>query len=308
MSSGGKSSAAKSEPERRGTGARKAASDMRFSASISRIGSRFAELRAAGSAALIPFFACGYPDMETTRLACLAARDAGADIIELGIPFSDPIADGPTIQAAFASALNSGFRVRDAFALVGRLRGEGFCLPIVAMVSYSLIFRMSEDRFAAEAADAGFDGIISPDLPLDAGSQFADICRRRGLDMIQLVAPTTPAGRRAGIVRAASGFVYYISVAGITGERDALPADLAANVRSLKRISNLPICVGFGIGRPEQAAAAARVADGVIVGSALVRKIGELASSGATADRMAGPLAADIRRLAKAAHGREATG
>jgi tryptophan synthase alpha chain len=252
----------------------------------------------------MPFFACGHPDIETTRASCIAAREAGADIVELGIPFSDPIADGPVIQSAFASALRGGFRVRDAFRLAESLRRDSFDIPLVAMVSYSLIFRAKTEVFARDAAGAGFDGLIVPDLPFDADESFREVCRARGLATVPLVAPTTPPRRRAEIVRSASGFIYYVSVAGITGERDRLPPDLARNVRAIKAISSLPVCVGFGISRPEHAAAAGRMADGVIVGSALVKRISEMASSGVSLPEAMRALAADIRLLAEAAHGR----
>ncbi len=190
--------------------------------------------------------------------------------MEIGIPFSDPIADGPTIQEAFTAALARKLKVADVFAAVASAQ-PAISVPLVSMVSYSIVFRYGLERFVAAAKSAGFDGLILPDLPPPEAEGICRTVQRAGLDTILLVAPTTTLERRREIARLSSGFVYYLSVSGITGERDRLPADLADNVRQIKGLTDLPVCVGFGISRPDHVAQLSGVADGAIVGSGLVK-------------------------------------
>lgn len=236
------------------------------------IGQTFSDLRARGRIGLVPFLAAGFPDLDTT-VACLPAlQAAGASVVELGFPFSDPIADGPVIQEAFTETLKKKLKVADIFAAVGSVRPQ-LSIPLVAMVSYSIVFRYGAERFAEDAKAAGFDGIITPDLPPPEAQRVAGWVRGAGLDTILLISPTTAPQRRQEIVGLCSGFIYYLSVSGITGERDQLPADLAPNVEQIKSITDRPVCVGFGIHQPRQVAQLTGFADGAIVGTAYVRRM-----------------------------------
>lgn len=246
------------------------------------IGQMFSELKARGQIGLAPFIPAGYPDLATTAALLPALERAGATVIEVGIPFSDPIADGPIIQEAFVEALAKKVKLADIFATVASVRRE-VATPIVAMVSFSIIFRYGLTRFVKDAKAAGFDGLIVPDLPPPEAQRVCGTIRDGGLDTILLVAPTTAPARRAEIARLSSGFIYYLSVSGITGERDQLPADLPENVRQLKSLTDLPVCVGFGISQPRHVAQLAKLADGAIVGSGLVRCIRSHAGQGPAA-------------------------
>lgn len=236
------------------------------------IGGTFDDLRGAGRIGLMPFLAAGFPDLEATAACLVALQSAGANVIELGFPFSDPIADGPVIQEAFTEALRHRIKVADILAMVRGVRPQ-LSMPVAAMVSYSIVFRYGVERFAAEAKEAGFDGLITPDLPPPEAERVSGIVRASGLDTILLVSPTTSPARRAEIARLSSGFIYYLSVSGITGERDQLPPDLVTNVRQLKQMTDRPVCVGFGIHQPRHVAQLRGVADGAIVGTAYVRRM-----------------------------------
>jgi tryptophan synthase alpha chain len=222
--------------------------------------------------AFLPFLAAGYPSLPAFVAAVRALADAGADCIEVGFPFSDPIADGPTIQSAFAEALRNGVKVTDVFAAVREAR-KSVQTPLVAMVSYSIVFRHDVNRFCADAKSAGFDGLLIPDLPPPEAESVCQTIRAAGLDTVLLIAPTTSPQRRTEIARLCTGFVYYLSVSGITGERDRLPTDLASNVAAVKAVAKVPVCVGFGISRPEHLRQLVGVADGAIVGSAIIKQI-----------------------------------
>jgi tryptophan synthase alpha chain len=230
----------------------------------------FAPLRARGEIALMPFIPAGYPDLATTE-ACLPALEAaGASLVEVGFPFSDPIADGPVVQEAFTLALSKKLKMADVFGSVKRVRPR-VSIPLVSMVSYSIVYRFGVDRFVATAKGAGFDGLILPDLPPPEAEGICERVWAGGLDTILLVAPTTTPQRRAEIAKLSSGFVYYLSVSGITGERDELPSDVVENVRQLKGLTDRPVCVGFGISKPGHVAGLRGVADGAIVGSSVVK-------------------------------------
>ena len=258
------------------------------------IGQALAAAKAAGRPALMPFIPAGYPDVAATTACIPALQGAGAALIEVGFPFSDPIADGPTIQAAFTAALAAKLKVADVFAAVRAARATAD-LPLVAMVSYSIVYRYGVDRFFADAQGAGFDGLILPDLPPPEAAAVCERAWAAGLDTCLLVAPSTPPTRRAEIARLSTGFVYYLSVAGVTGARDALPADLADNLSDLKRLTDRPVCVGFGLHTPQQVAALATLADGAIVGSAFVKRMTDAAAGGPAA--VAGAAAAYCRQL-----------
>ena len=236
------------------------------------IGETFRQLRQQRRIGLVAFIPAGYPDLATTAAVLPALEAGGANVIEIGFPFSDPIADGPTIQAAFTEALARKLKVSEIFATVASVR-QRVSVPLVAMISYSIVFRFGLERFVAAAKAAGFDGLILPDLPPPEAQRTCDIVRAGGLDTILLVAPTTAKDRRAEIANLCSGFVYYLSVSGITGERDKLPADLADNLRQLRGITDKPLCVGFGIHRREQVQQLAGFADGAIIGTAFVKRM-----------------------------------
>jgi tryptophan synthase alpha chain len=245
------------------------------------IGDTFGLLRQKRQIAFMPFVPAGYPDLQTTAALLPALERAGANIIEVGIPFSDPIADGPTIQAAFTAALAKKLKLADVFGTIRAARPT-VSIPLVAMVSYSIVFRYGVERFAQTAKECGFDGLILPDLPPPEAEAICAKVQSAGLDTILLVAPTTTEARRREIARLSSGFLYYLSVTGITGERDQLPPDLAANVSNLKSLTERPVCVGFGVSTAQHVAQLASVADGAIVGSAIVKRITQHKGAGAT--------------------------
>jgi tryptophan synthase alpha chain len=243
------------------------------------IDSTFAALRAEKQLALMPFIPAGYPDLATTAALLPALQEAGANLIEIGIPFSDPIADGPTIQAAFTAALAKGLKLADVFRTIKQARGK-VSIPLVAMVSYSIVYRYGLERFVGGAKACGFDGLILPDLPPPEAVEVCAKVQAGGLATALLVAPTTSEKRRREIAELSSGFVYYLSVSGITGERDRLPENLQSNLRQLREITDKPVCVGFGISKPEHLAQLSPLADGAIVGSAVVKRITQVLSSG----------------------------
>ena len=245
----------------------------------SRIAETFARLRRENRAALIPYLMAGDPDLETTRRLVLSMARHGGDIIELGVPFSDPLADGPTIQAASQRALARGTTLTRVFALVRRLRRETQ-VPLVLMTYYNLIFRMGEEGFVRRAVAAGVDGVIVPDLPPEEAQGLLAPARRHGLDTVFLAAPTSTPQRLQKVAEASTGFVYYVSLTGVTGSRLTVDEALRRGVQRLRAMTDKPVAVGFGVSTPEQAARIARWADGVIVGSAIVRRIGEVCEKG----------------------------
>lgn len=258
------------------------------------IAQTFAELRQRRQIGLMPFVAAGFPDLATTAATMRAIDSAGGDLIEVGTPFSDPIADGPTIQEAFVQALAKKVRVDDVLATVAGERPK-LRIPLVSMLSYSIVFRYGLPRYLTNARQAGFDAIILPDLPPPEAERVCDQVRSAGLDTVLLVAPTTTIERRKEIAKLSSGFIYYLSVSGITGERDALPADLEAGVRQMRELTDRPVCVGFGISQPKHVKQLQGVADGAIVGSAIVKRMRQHQGEGAEA--AAGAVGAYCREL-----------
>ncbi len=239
---------------------------------MSAIDQLFQQLRAEGRKAFMPFITAGDPDLSFTMKLLRNLSAAGSDICELGIPYSDPIADGPVVQASFTRALDHGLKLAQIFE-TAETTITNLTMPVVTMVSYAIVYRQGLDRYVARAKTAGFAGAIVPDLPVDEAEPLAAICRREDFSLIQLVTPTTPWDRALRIAQSSTGFLYYVSVTGITGERNELPPELIDNVGRLRRETNLPICIGFGISRPEHVHRLAPVADGFIVGSAIVRRI-----------------------------------
>lgn len=237
---------------------------------MSRIEERFAKLRSEGKKALIPFIEAGDPDLDTTRALIPVLEASGADVIELGVPFSDPLADGPTIQKAALRALESGTTLRKILSLVEEVRPR-VEVPLVLMSSYNPIFVFGEEGFVRAAVRAGVDGLIVPDLPPEEAGSLKELCLREGLDLIFLLAPSSTEDRIALVTKESRGFIYYISLMGITGARPELAATIAHHVGRIKEVTDRPVVVGFGISNPKQACQVASWADGVVVGSAIVK-------------------------------------
>ncbi|HEY2981960.1 MAG TPA: tryptophan synthase subunit alpha [Anaerolineales bacterium] len=230
----------------------------------------------------MPYFPVGYPDLETSIDVLEALAKNGADLIELGLSFSDPLADGPVIQRATQTALEKGVTVSKCLAAVSELRKRGVTIPLVLMGYYNPILAYGLKRFVAEARKVGADGFIIPDLPPEEAGEFEVLLEGTGghpaLPLIRMLAPTTPAERMESVARGAQGFVYLVSVTGVTGARQSVADGLAELINRVRAHTSVPVCVGFGIGTPEQARAVGAMADGVIVGSACVRTIGESAT------------------------------
>jgi len=241
---------------------------------MSRIDAIFQALRADGRKALMPFLTAGYPSLEATAAMLPAIENAGGSICEIGFPFSDPIADGPVISASMTDALRTGTTPGKALETIRGVRDQTR-LGLVAMVSYSIVYRIGLDTFINRAKHAGIDGFIFPDLPMEEAEATTAAVRDAGLTGSLLVAPTTPPDRAQRIAGLCSGFVYVVARTGITGEREDAPEGLAERVGQLRQVTDLPIAVGFGIGKPEHVAAVVEHADAAIVGSALVRRITE---------------------------------
>lgn len=241
---------------------------------MSRIDVTFARLRASGRKAFVSYIMAGDPDFDTALALMKGLPDAGVDIIELGIPFTDPMADGPTIQAAGQRALASGMTLERTLEMVRAFRADDAVTPIVMMGYYNPIYSRGVDRFLADAALAGVDGLIVVDLPPEEDAELCLPAQAAGLNFIRLATPTTDARRLPKVLQNTSGFVYYVSITGITGAAVAEAGDVAPEVARIKAATDLPVVVGFGINTPEAAAAIAGVADGCVVGSAIVREIG----------------------------------
>lgn len=247
-----------------------------------RIEAAFRAAKDEGRAALMPYMMAGYPDLETSRAVAESYAENGADLVELGVPFSDPLADGPTIHAAATTALGAGATVETAFELCGAMADR---VPVVFMVYANMVLAHGgAAEFAERAVAAGASGAIVPDLPLEEAEPVREVFSAAGLALVPLVAPTTPAERRARICAAAQGFVYVVSTVGTTGERDEIPAQVADLVSACQADAEVPVAVGFGIGTPTQAAQVGEVADGVIIGSRLVRAAGEAGSAEAAGE------------------------
>lgn len=237
---------------------------------IERLEDAFAQCKSEGRRAVSPFITAGDPDSETTVATLKSIFAAGATCCELGVPYSDPIADGAVIQSSYTRALNAGMNLKKMFGIVSKLR-ETCEMPLLAMVSYSLIFRSGIEAFVKRGEASGLAGFVVPDLPLEESDELDAHCRQSGLALVRLVTPTTPPERAREIARRSTGFLYCVSVAGVTGERTALPDGLIDRIKWLRQESDVPILVGFGISSADQAREVAAVADGVIVGSAVVR-------------------------------------
>jgi tryptophan synthase alpha chain len=270
-----------------------------------RIANKFRELKSRNEAALIPFVVAGDPNLDTTAALVREFAARGADIIELGVPFSDPMADGPANQRAAQRGLKSGASLTAILSMVTELRKETE-IPLILFGYFNPIFHYGCERLCADAARAGIDALLTVDLPPDEAGELKTPARRNGLDMIFLLAPTTPLDRARYVVRAASGFLYYVAVTGVTGARAALPSDLEEHVTNLRSVTDLPIGVGFGISTPQQAADVARFADAAVVGSAITLLIEANANSPDLVTKV-GELVGSMKLAIKAARPREDT-
>jgi tryptophan synthase alpha chain len=239
----------------------------------------FQKLRAQGRKAFITFVTAGDPDLPTTVRAVEKLAECGASLIELGFPYSDPIADGPVIQASYTRALERGLKIDQVFACARQLSGApGLAtrgVPLVGMVSYSLVHRRGAESFLKQAQEAGLSGAIVPDLPVDEAENLSRLATARDFKLIHLVTPTTPPERAVRIARLSTGFLYCVSITGITGERDRLPDQVLTQLRRLRSETDIPLCVGFGISKPSHVQMLRDEVDGIIVGSALVRRLAE---------------------------------
>ena len=239
---------------------------------MNRIAERFAALQKKGESALVTYITAGDPDLAVTETIIAALEASGADILELGVPFSDPMADGPTIQAASDRALKNPFSLDAIFSLVERVRKTS-PIPILLFGYYNPIFRYGEERFVSVAQEAGVDGLLVVDLPPEEGRGLGELCRKSDLALVYCLAPTSTEERIEIVTQACTGFVYYVSVAGVTGARAELSKTIGRDVARIKKQTELPVAVGFGISTPDQAQEVARHAEGVVVGSALVKVI-----------------------------------
>ena len=263
---------------------------------VERIRSAIAKRQGASTAAFMPYFPSGFPSRTESVAMMRSMADAGADLFEIGFPFSDPLADGPTIQAATHRALLNGMTTRDCLDIAKELRDAGIDQPFCAMSYYNPIFNYGPDRFIEDAARSGFDGFIIPDLPPDEGEEMEAACRDAGLALVYLLAPSSSRERIELVTARSTGFVYLVSVLGTTGARASLPDYLTDLVAQVQANTDTPVCVGFGVSNGEQAAGVASIADGAIVGSALVK-----AADGPNGAEAVASLA---RELARGAHGR----
>jgi tryptophan synthase alpha chain len=264
---------------------------------MNRIDRRFKELKKLGRKALIAFFTAGDYGLRNTKKLALEFAARGVDIIELGVPFSDPVADGPTIQVSSERALKRGTRLKDIIAAVGELRKKTQ-IPIVLMGYYNPILKYGVKKFVSDCMKAGVDGAIIPDLPPEESGELISASKVKGFATIFLLSPTSTIERIKLISRSSKGFIYYVSLTGITGARSSLPKELASRVKLIKKYAKLPVCVGFGVSSPGQVRQICRAADGVIVGSAIVKEI----EKNSAKKRFIGNVGDYVQKLTEAAH------
>ena len=235
-----------------------------------RIDTVMAKLRESGETALVPFITVGFPDVPTSEELARTILESGGDMLELGVPFSDPLADGPTVQMTSYRALQNGVTVRECLAVVQRLRASGVDSPLIFMGYYNPYLRYGPDKFLDDAAAAGLDGLIVPDLPTEEAAQFGDMCATRGIHLVPLLAPTSSDERIEGACKAAGGFIYCVSLTGVTSARRTLSGATAGLVERIRQHTDLPILVGFGVSRAEHVVEIGTYAEGAVVGSALL--------------------------------------
>ncbi|MGB9716681.1 MAG: tryptophan synthase subunit alpha [Thermodesulfovibrionales bacterium] len=241
---------------------------------MSKIEEAFRKLKKKEKKAFIPYIMAGDPYLRKTKELVLIFEECGADIVELGVPFTDPLADGPTIQRASERALEKGITLKKVIGFVKELR-EHTEIPIVLMTYYNPVFKYGEEDFVKDAKDSGVDGVIIPDLPPDEARSFIILSRKACLDTIFLLAPTSTTDRVRKVVKESKGFIYYVSITGITGSRILLNGSIETQINEIRKYTDKPIAVGFGVSTPEEASAVSKIADGVIVGSAIVKRVNE---------------------------------
>ena len=249
---------------------------------MNRIDAKFEALREAGQAAFIPYIVCGDPDLETTEQIVLGLAEAGADIIEFGVPFSDPVADGVANQEGALRALTNGTSIADCIALAGKIRTKSE-VPILLFTYYNPVFVYGTEKFVKTCVEAGIDGVLCVDLPVEEADDYIAAMRAANLSTVFLIAPTSSPERAETIAKVCTGFIYYVSRTGVTGEQAAVEHSVHGMVDRIKAVTPVPVAVGFGISKPEHASEVAAYADGVVVGSHIVRKIGELGKGPDTA-------------------------
>ncbi|MBW4024602.1 MAG: tryptophan synthase subunit alpha [Proteobacteria bacterium] len=277
---------------------------MTRTGAASRIAARFAALRREGRGALIPFLEAFDPDLETSTAILHGMPAAGADLIEIGMPFTDPMADGPIIQLAGQRGLKAGATLAGTLAMVRHFRETDDATPVILMGYLNPIVAYGPERFCTDAAAAGVDGLIAVDLPPEEADMLAPFAAVQGLDIIRLIAPTTDDARLPYVLEGSSGFIYYVSITGITGTRSASGADLAAAIPRLRRFSDLPIAIGFGVRTPSQAAEATSIGDAAVVASALIDTLAKsLDEHGRATPETAGLVLDQVRSLAAAVRG-----
>ena len=272
-----------------------------------RIKRRFAELKAAKRGGLVTFVTAGDPDAESSLKLLKGLPAAGADLIEIGMPFSDPMADGPAVQASSLRALQAGMTLKKTLELVRQFRAGDADTPIVLMGYYNPIYQYGVDRFLADFKTAGADGLIVVDLPPEEDEELCVPALKAGVNFIRLATPTTDDKRLPAVLRNTSGFVYYVSILGITGTKSAADTDVKKAVERLKRHTDLPVAVGFGIKTPEQAASVASVADAAVVGSALVSRVADRVAAGGAGNGAAEDVLGFVRQLAAGVRGARQT-
>ena len=238
---------------------------------MNRIEKVFKKLKAQNKKAFIPYIMAGDPSIEKTKEIVIMFEECGADIAELGVPFTDPLADGPTIQRAAERALKNGVTLKKVIAIVKDLR-QKTKIPLVLMTYYNPVFKYGEERFIADAKDAGVDGVIIPDLPPDEAGEVTRLAKNAAVASIFLLAPTSTDERIKKVARASTGFIYYVSITGITGAQLLLDGSIEKSINGIRKISDKPVAVGFGISMPDEAEAVAGISDGVVIGSAIVKK------------------------------------
>lgn len=273
---------------------------------MTRLPEKFKNLRSRGERALIPYLTAGYPEPRHTVNIMQSLEKGGADVIELGVPFSDPLADGPTIQKSSAVALSHGVTLTRVLDMIREFRATGSETPVVIFGAFNPYFHYGLEKFAADAKAAGADAVLIADLPADDADEVAPILRAQGLDLICLIAPTSDLSRKKLICEHGSGFLYYISLKGVTGAREAQSFELEEAISEIRQCTDLPIAVGFGISTPEQAAKVGGWADGVIVGSALINLITEADSTAKVDADIYDAVEAYMRSLKEAINGAEA--
>jgi tryptophan synthase alpha chain len=262
-----------------------------------RIDLKFKALAKENKKAFVAYVMAGYPDLRTTKNLVRGLTDAGADIIELGVPFSDPLADGPTIQRAASWAIGKNVNMPEVLRLTREMRREGLDTPIVFMTYYNILYNYGLGKFVKDASLAGVDGAIIPDLPVEESALFRREAARRNFDVIFLAAPTSSRERLRAIAGKSRGFIYYVSVTGITGARKRFPKDIKKHINDLKKLSKKPVCVGFGISSVRQAGKIGRLADGIIVGSAIINRIDSRKKDISKAVKFAGEISAAVRKI-----------